>query len=240
MTWRLLLFSTAAKWLKWLIKQRGIEANSDTYFSYTSKDQFDRHAAVQLARNDRIGKDGDLHDEWCLPQERSPGHHDPRAKFPDKVDNTKIHGIAKPHRYWPSQLLRIIEELRLGKMPEEKRNQLKVGETDMKNYAIPWMNYNDIIANAESVDDYAAGIAIRTMEILHGRGLTDEQVIELIIAGYNPKGPVSEHGKIPQVGEIWTIILERVQETVEIRHLGEGLRTRLAEEMRKADYPFEN
>lgn len=222
-----------------LIEERGVEASPDTFFSYTTKDQFDRFASMILLRSDRIKKGGDLHDEWHSPQDRAPGFVNPAVKYPEGLDSTKIYGVAKPHRYWPAQLLRIIEELRLGKMPEQKKNKLRVGDTNVKRYAIPWIDYRESIKGAESVDDVAVGVAVKTMEILHKRGLKDYQIVELIIAGYDPKGPMNEHGNIPQVHEIWSGILDRTENSkAGIVNLDAKLRTRLEQEIESIGHSF--
>lgn len=224
-----------------LLEERGVEAAPKTYFSYTTKDQFDRFVATQLIKAGRIKKEGDLYKQWYSSQDRELGYENSKIRYPEGVDGTNIHGVAKPHRFWPAQLLRIIEELRLGGMPEEKRRQLKVGDTDVKRYAIPWRNYEKTILEAESVDDIAVGVAIRTMEILmEKRRLRDEQIIELIVAGYSPEGPIDEHGNIPQVHEIWRKILDRVGETNKISHMGERLKGRVEEAFKEAGYDFKD
>lgn len=224
-----------------LIEKRGVEASPDTFFSYTTKNQFDRFVAMILIRAGKIKKGGALYEEWHSPQAKDPDYENPDVKYPESLDATQIHGVGKPHRYWPAQLLRIMEELRLGEMSEEKKEKLKAGDSPARRYTILWTNYRKIIGGAESVDGVAVGVAVKTMEILHKRGLEDDQIVELIIAGYNPKGPMGEYGNISQAHDIWREILNRTKESkAGIAHLETGLRSRLEEEMRAVGHSFKH
>lgn len=213
---------------EYLIRERGIEAGPDTYFSYTTKNRVDRFIYMTLVRSGKMQEGSSILQEWYGLQDRIPGYENENVKYPNDLDPTKIYGIAKAHRYCPAQLLRVIEELRLGRMSEGNREALGVGDTDVRRYAIPWVNFKEVIVNAESVDDIAVGVAVRTMEILHKRGLSDTQIVELLITGYSPRGPINEHGNIPEVHRLWSRILDSVSVSkAGINHLAGPLRQKV-------------
>jgi hypothetical protein len=223
---------------KYLWETRGVAANPNTFFSYTSKDQFDRFGAMGLNKMGRLKAGGDLYAEWHGLQDREPGYSNPTVEYPVGVDNTKIYGLAKPHRYWPSQLLRNMEDLRLGRMSQEAMDKLYVGDTSVDEYSIPWVNFMDVYQHADSVDSIAVGVAVRTMEILSQRGLSNDQITELVVGGYSPSGPISEHGKIPEVGIIWTKLLDEVADSSSIGYLLNDLHTKVQAKFDNADYSF--
>lgn len=222
-----------------LFETRGEEATPDTFFSYTTKNQFDRFIKMILLRYGRIKQGVDLFDDWNEPQNREPEYTNPDVKFPEGLDSTKIYGIAKPNRYWPAQLIKNLEAIRLGKISKEDRLKFKLGELDNKFFSIPWNNYEQIISEAKSIDDIAIGVASKTIEKLIAQGIGYDSIVEIIIAGYNPVGIVSEHGKIPQVGIIWKGILERLNQDPNLSTIHRLLDLRIREKMKEANYVFE-
>src|SRR5512143_642503 len=114
----------------YLYRQRGEAATADTVESYITKNRFDRWVGFNLIK---LGKmEGKIKEQWYSPQDRQPGYeNETQVQYPKGVDDTKIFGIAKPHRYWPAQLMRYLEYMRLGKVTsEEEMNKLgmKAGE----------------------------------------------------------------------------------------------------------------
>lgn len=223
-----------------LLEERGLEATPDTYFSYTTKNQFDRFVSTILRKKGRIKKGGDLYNQWFEPQDRESGFSSDKVKFPAEVDPTKIHGVAKPNRYWPAQLMKQLETIRLDKLSPQEKEKLLIGDSYPETYAIPWVSFKYEIEQANNVDDIAVGIAVRTMKILHIRGLTNEQIIQVILAGYNPSGPVSEHGQIHEVGIIWQKLLNTVAKTDGLQKLSPLLNKAITERMKSINYPFTN
>ena len=223
-----------------LLEERGVEATPDTYFSYTTKNQFDRFTSTILRKKGRIKKGGDLYDQWFEPQDRESGFKSDKVRFPTQVDSTKIHGVAKPNRYWPAQLMKQLEAIRLNKISPQEKEKLLIGKSFPEKYAIPWVSFKSAVEQAGSIDDIAVGIAVRTMEILHRRGLSNEQIIQIILAGYNPSSFVSEHGKIPEVGKIWHSIIKNVATTDELQGISALLNKTITERMTSIGYPFVN
>lgn len=222
-----------------LFETRGEEATPETFFSYTTKNQFDRFTKMILLRSGRIKPGGDLLDDWNKPQDREQGFTNPNVKFPEGLDNSKIYGIAKPNRYWPAQLHKTLEAIRLGKLTPEDRLKLKIGDLDNKLFSIPWSNYEQTIIDAKSIDDLAIGVATKTIEKLANQGIGIDTIVEIIIAGYNPAGIISEHGKIPQVGIIWKGILEKLKQNPNLINIHQHLDQRIREKMKEANYDFE-
>lgn len=222
-----------------LLEERGIEATPDTYFSYTTKNQFDRFVSTILRKKGRIKKGGDLYNQWFEPQDRESGFSSDKVKFPSEVDPTKIHGVAKPNRYWPAQLMKQLEAIRLNRISTQEKEKLLIGDSFPEKFAIPWVSFKSVIEQADSVDDIAVEIAVKTMKILHVRGLSNKQIIQVILAGYSPSGPVSEHGKIPEVGKIWHDILKKVASTNELQEVSPLLNETITERMKAIDYPLD-
>ena len=222
-----------------LLEERGVEATPETYFSYTTKNQFDRFVSIILRKKGRIKKGGDLYDQWFEPQDRESGFSSDKVKFPAEVNPTKIHGVAKPNRYWPAQLMKQLEAIRLNKISPQEKEKLLIENSFPEKYAIPWVSFKSVVEQAGSVDDIAVGIAVRAMEILHRRGLSNEQIAAIILAGYNPSSFVSEHGKIPEVGILWNKILERISGTNELQEISPLIKKKITEKMVEIKYPFE-
>lgn len=193
-----------------LLKERGVDATPNTVWSYTSKDQFDRFVAKRLLRTGRINKDGDLFQDWYTPIDRKEGHVGSRVNYPSEVDSTKIYGIGKPARYWPAQLMRNLESLRLGYASEDEVKKLGFIGINPDRLDIPWSRFAVIIQNAGSVEDIAVGIALKVMNILKLHKINDDRIICLIVASYNPKGMIEEHGDIPEIFSLWDKLLRAV------------------------------
>jgi len=223
---------------EYLVEQRGPEAGPNTHFSYTTKNQLDRFVWRRLVKLGRIRKGGDLYDEWYGLQERQKGYFNPQVRYPAGVDDSKIYGVAKPHRYWPAQLMRYLEAIRLGRVVGDESKNLKVDESNLTAYAIRWAEFEDVFEAAGSVDEIAVGIAVKAMVTLKRNGLSDEQVITVLLAGYSPGGPVKEHGNIPQVRKIWKEIIAKVEDDEEIGALAGPLRERVGQKMKQVGYVF--
>lgn len=221
---------------KYLARTRGLTRAAGSYFSYTTKDQADRWLArVFLGREG--GRREELRREWETSGGREEGYANAEVEYPPAVEETKIHGIAKPHRYWPAQLLRYLEAIRLGRISSEERERLKVG-AELRAYAVEWRKLEERVKEAGNVDEAAVGVAVGVMEELRRNGLADGQVVEVVVAGYGPGGPVREHGKVPEVGRLWRGIIEAVGRSESVRHLQERMRQRVKVEMEKVGYPF--
>jgi hypothetical protein len=212
---------------EYLIDSRGAEASPSTFFSYTTKNQFDRYVLKVLTRSGKFSKESNIRSEWFGLWDRQNGYSNPRVKYPEGVDDTKIYGVAKPHRYWPAQLMRYLEAVRLGKISESERERLKVGGSLPDLYTIPWADLDKSIEDSKTVDEIAVNIFVYVAERLKTNGLNDGQVVEMLTAGYSPNGPTSEHGDIPQVHSIWNKIITKLKEDINLIPLIEPIKTKL-------------
>ena len=221
---------------EYLVDVRGPEAGPDTFFSYTTKNQFDRYVSMRLIKGNRLKRGSGLFFEWHGLQNRQIGYENPNVGYPEGVDDSKIYGVAKPHRYWPAQLMRNLEAIRLGKISEQDRDKFKIENTPLKAYAVPWSNLDEIIQNAKSIDDMAVEIAIKVLEELKAHGLNDGQLIEVLVAGYSPGGPLTEHGDIPQVHEIWSKLLNKIKRNEKLNQLESNLHKKVEEKIRSVGF----
>jgi hypothetical protein len=221
-----------------LHKERGPEALPDTVWAYTAKNQFDRFVFKTLSRAGKLSTGSKLGSEWNKPKERRVSKSDDITKYPVEVDSSKIHGIGKVERYWPAQLMRYLESIRLGKASDSELQKYKVGDTPRVSYKIPWFNYDEVIKNAESIEDISVGVAIKTLEILKTNGLDDEQLIAVLLAGYSPGGPISEHGNIPEIESIWKRIVEETKNHPSLGTLQPRLTETISKRLRDLNYPI--
>jgi hypothetical protein len=223
---------------EYLVDVRGAEAGSDTFFSYTTKNQLDRYVSMKLIKFGRLKKGGNLFEDWHGLQNRQEGYKNSNVRYPEGVDDSKIYGVAKPHRYWPAQLMRNLEAIRLGKISEQDRDKLMIGNTALEAYVVPWNNLDEIIQDSESVDDMAVGIAIKVLEELKAHGLNDDKLIEVLMAGYSPGGPLTEHGDVPQVHEIWSKLLNKIEENKNLSQLKNRLQERVQKKIEEKGFVF--
>lgn len=219
---------------------RGIDAAPDTVESYITKNRFDRWFHLQLVREGRMGVNSDIEQAWDFPQDRQQGYENTaQVQYPYGVDGTKIYGVAKPHRYWPAQTARYLEFIRLGKVDsQDERDRLGLVNGQEWKYEILWQNFRDVVRFESSLDGMTVGIAIKTMEILSNRDLDNDQVIKLVLAGYSPGGIMNEHGNIPQVHELWSGIVNRVEFNQTLSPMKDELLNAVTEKMDKQGYPF--
>lgn len=225
----------------YLLKTRGPEKSLDTIESYATKNRFDRWVERNLILGGRFkGVYNNLSKEWYGPIDRNPKNGNPdQVEYPVGVDNNKIFGIAKPHRYWPTQLLRYLEYARLGKVTNlEEVNKLGINLGEEEKYTVKWNEFNDIVRSEKSVNEIAAGVAIKTMCVLKRNGLSDEQITKMILAGYSPGGPLNEHGNIPQIGEIWKDILKRVENDKNLVSMTQSLQVGVENAFDKKGFTF--
>mgnify|MGYP001558862675 CR=1 FL=1 len=220
-----------------LHEERGLTALPDTVWAYTAKNQFDRYVQKTLSRDGKLSLGSEIGNDWYGKSHRSIEGSKDITKYPDEVDNSKIHGIGKVERYWPAQLMRYLESIRLGKASESELQKCKVGETPKITYKIPWLNYDEVIKGAESVEDIAVGVAVKTLEILKSNGLNDEQIVAVLLAGYSPGGPISEHGNIPEIGKIWKSIVSNAKSITELESLQPKLKAAINNRFQALKYP---
>jgi hypothetical protein len=223
-----------------LYKERGEAATPDTVWSYTTKNQFDRFVKITLIRSGKMNDGSAFKADWDSPKERAIPNRPETIKYPENVDNTKIHGIAKVERYWPAQLMRYLEAVRLGKASQSDLEKLKVQAADPEIYKIPWDNFKDVIKEADSVEDVAVGIGVKTLEILKERGLRNDQLIATLLTGYSPGGPTNEHGNIPEIGSVWKKIVKKVESDDILSDLSEELKEAITKRFQEIGYPSDS
>ena len=171
-----------------------------------------------------------------MPSRRQEGFKNNKVNYPQGIPDYLIYGVAKPHRYWPAQLSRNLELSRLEKMSDSELEKLGLLGLAPEVLKIEWSNYDAIIEQAVTIDDIAVGIAIQTMEILIERGVSEEQVSDIILSGYDPGGPVSEHGNIPEIGQIWDQIIEAAEKSQTTSHLAPILKVKVKDKYKAIGY----
>lgn len=82
----------------------------------------------------------------------------------------------------------------------------------------------------------AVEIAIKVLEELKAHGLNDGQLIEVLVAGYSPGGPLTEHGDIPQVHEIWSKLLNKIKRNEKLNQLESNLHKKVEEKIRSVGF----
>ncbi|MCR4326841.1 MAG: hypothetical protein NUV52_04265 [Candidatus Roizmanbacteria bacterium] len=214
-----------------LVAMRGPDAARETVWSYTTKNQADRYVYGILRDTEKISPYPGRLEAWHAPEDREPGYVNQDVRYPPHIDATKIYGIAKPHRYWPAQLLRHLEALRLQK--------ISTNGTPPEAFTVPWRHFQYVIGREPTVQDISAGIAIHVLETVKHQGLSDDQLAALLLEGYSPSGPVREHGRISSVGAIWGTILHRVETHPHLNTLTDQLSCGLIGKLDSLDYPRE-
>jgi hypothetical protein len=128
-------------------------------------------------------------------------------------DPVVLKGIEKLECYWPCQLLRYLESIRLRKN-EPILRLINPAEDQEKDFAIMWSEFDTVIAKSSTLSDFAVNVAVKTVQILLRRNVRVEQVSNVLLAGYSPNGPLKEHGQERKVNEIWTQIFKKLEETI--------------------------
>ena len=206
-----------------LYQKRGEAALHDLVWSYTTKNQFDRYVEKTLRKNGKLENGGTLADQWASTTKRVElikGDID----YPEVVDDKFIYGVGKVERYWPAQLMRYLESIRLGKSGKDELTKYKVGDTDRGKFKIPWSTFDEVITKAESVEDITVGIALKTLEILKSRDINKDQLVAIIANGYSPSGAISEHGKIEGIESVWNKLLQKIESNSGLKDLYEQLK----------------
>lgn len=214
-----------------LVVDRGVQATPDTIWSYTTKNQVHRFLTGRLRVHARTSGNYSAVNDWLTPAPRDFEHVTANVYIPAGVDDRYAYGVGKVECYWPAQLLRNLEAYRLG------RAQLQgIPSETLK---IPWILYDEVLGYADSAAAVARGIALQTMYILKDRHVPDESISSLIVAGYSPKGPITENGYLPEIGTIWQDLLSHVYYDPNVTGMYPILREGAAEKMLSVGYPSE-
>ncbi len=197
-----------------LFIKRGEDSLPDMVWSYSTKNQFDRYVERILVENKETNKVTD----WSEPGKRVEMVGGD-IKYPEGIDSSTVPGIAKATRYWPAQLMRYLESIRLSKSGQSELEKYKVGDTNRENYKIPWSDFDEIIKSATKTEDITVGIAIKTLEILKNRGLGDDQLVATILNGYDPVSVIGEHGRVSEIDSVWRRILDEVSKSERLKSI---------------------
>lgn len=192
-----------------LYQKRGTESLPDLVWSYATKNQFDRYVEKVLKKNNKLDNGEALGRQWSEPSSRKE-QKGGAVNYPDLIDSRLVHGIGKATRYWPAQLMRYLESIRLSKSGPEELKKYKVGDTDREKYKIPWSNFDEVIKQAENIEDITVGVAIKTLEVLKERGLSVEQLVTVIANCYSPAGVIGEHGHVVEIDIVWDKLLQEI------------------------------
>ncbi len=178
-----------------LASLRGEEGMDSTYDSYTTKNQFDRFVRLHLPEG--------LREEWEAPIDREIGFINGAVRYPEGVDDTKIHGGALPHRFLPAQTMRYLEFARLGKLDEDTKVEFGITDkTDIDRFNVEWETLVPAIQSATNLVDLAGNIASEIRVQLRESGLPEDQITAVINKGYDAQGMINEHGNVAAVQTI--------------------------------------
>ena len=201
-----------------------------TFWSYAVKNAADRHISWILKHS---SKPDEFMNDYYAPRSRQEAHTNPRVKYPQNVDDTKVYGVANVHRYFPAQLLRYLEAIRLYKVTGKQSELLSLRYVNRQLYRLDWREawLQEAVWQAEDVIDVPVNIALNVIGILKNRDLNDEQLAALLIIGYDPIAPTLEHGVLPDTFNIWDRLLQRLEQTPENKILYGILRKAYSERL---------
>lgn len=183
-----------------LAETRGIEGKDSTYESYTTKNRFDRFTSDHLPKT--------LLNDWAKPIEREVGYANSAVVYPEGVDENLIHGIAKPHRYYPAQTMRYLEFARLGKLDDQTAHEFGITETtDLSTFSIDWASLTPTIESAQDVVELSGKLSAQIARELLGNGLSSNQVAAILNKGYSLGGMRQEHGQVTQSDKAYSALL---------------------------------
>lgn len=210
-----------------LFAERGEVSLPDMVWSYSTKNQFDRYVEKILVENKETNNVAD----WSEPGVRAEIKEE-KVKYPKGVEDHLVHGVGKATRYWPAQLMRYLESIRLDKSTDVELEKYKVGDTNRENYKIPWSNFDEIIKSATKTEDITVGIAIKVLDILKNNGLSDDQLVATIINGYSPTGVIIEHGRVSEIDSVWGRILDEVSKSENLKSIHSKLKEELSKKLK--------
>jgi hypothetical protein len=130
---------------------------------------------------------------------RNPNHINPGVEYPEGLSSEYIYGISKPNRYFPAQLMKDIELLRLE------------NDSNLQKYSILWGELLVSMRQCENIEDVAVNIALKVIRIYISRGISLEEISNMIFKGYKPSGPIKEHGPLSCIVRIWNGILSNLR-----------------------------
>lgn len=182
-----------------LAEIRGTEGKDSTYESYIAKNRFDRFTGLHLP--------DDLRPDWNTPIDRDPEASLDMA-YPHSADFTKIHGIGKPSRYLPAQMMRHLEFARLGMLDEPTKEAMGISSVeDLNKFAVLWDSLVPVIEDATSTIELAGAIGTEVGKQLLANGLSPEQVAGLLKKSYSIRGIKEEHGDVSEADEVYEALV---------------------------------
>lgn len=175
----------------YLADKRGPEGSKVTVWSYMTKGRIDRSIKRALKES---GKKDLLH-EWSAPEDarRNDNRNYSHIQYPEAIDDSKIYGVSRPHRYLPANLIKTVVGIRDGYVSDEEYEALALAD---RNISLPHEVITDAVEKSESLYDVSNNIAIHVMRELQSEGLTDDQILQIVRMGYSPKGTLFENGDI--------------------------------------------
>jgi len=196
-----------------LMDERGKEKAKATLDSYITKNWIDRQIQAMLQKKGDNGvsvfdSKPDLKKDWYSPLERNPEHKNTKVKYPEGLNPNYIYGISKPARFMIAQTLKeiLFASRNLDKFPE------------LENFQIPWIKIEGSIQEAISCADITAKIAITMVDHLRSLNIDNARIVDLIMKGMSPSGPLKEHGPLDSTGQplevndVWDLFLVKLFE----------------------------
>lgn len=222
-----------------VVEGRAGRTYEDTTWSYLTKNRAYRFIEMGIIKNGNA----DLLEEWKGGFQKQPyeiGDLDQTLTRPLPLQGNEertaiVTGIEKPACYFPSQLLRVLDALRLGKesiveitdangkrkvdilsetsaqfmIESGKASSIeKVAGINRESFTFYWDSLEEAINNSNTTSDIAVNVALTVADYLKNTQQLRDSVISLVIAkGYSPNGPISEHGLKQDVSTIWDRLL---------------------------------
>jgi hypothetical protein len=178
-----------------LAETRGVEGALQTWLSYTTKNKFDRFVGINLTHT--------LHLAWTEPIPRQPGYENEQIEYPGRVDKTKVHGAALPHRLMPARAFRNLEFARWGRLETAATEAMQLGDLNDEELStvlkLRRETFAPVIGNAKDHIKLAGQIGAEMARQLLRNGLTPDQVSAILNTSYDVSDLEAEHGNIPEL-----------------------------------------
>jgi hypothetical protein len=172
----------------------------ESLWSYITKNRAYRAILRAMVRNNRE----DLLAEWRGPEEKQENEE---GKVTLIRPDIPLIGIEKVEVFWICQLLKNMEEILEYKHMEYGITDDQWSEIDSN---AQYEEFNEILDNmlkrTSSVRVLCLRVFIETLKILKNAGLKKDIIVQVLFKGYNPEGPLKEHGQFDKVTRLWNDI----------------------------------
>ncbi|NTU46780.1 hypothetical protein HGA88_04080 [Candidatus Roizmanbacteria bacterium] len=171
----------------------GPRTNEDVFQGYTEKNRGFRAFAKMMRDENRA----DLLSAWTGIEEKQSTDFSPlnvQYGTPKELQG-KLAGNAKIEPFWVSQILRVLEDTRMG-----RRKDIPTSLIDK--FAMPWEeNFLDIIKSpsTRTIQDVTVKTIGRIADILHTRGVKEKYILLVLTNGLPITSMLNEHGQVEKM-----------------------------------------